>query len=56
MYEDFATDTFEVFKVVSDVTMNEDPNAMAELMRIFNENSNSIIAYFKVCPDPFDPI
>lgn len=50
VYEDFASDTFEVFRVISESTLKEDPDAISALVNIFNESSDSIIAYLKVHP------
>lgn len=48
VYEDFAAETFEVFRVISDCTLKKDHDPLTKLVRIFNTSSDSIIAYLKV--------
>ncbi|KAI5801427.1 peptidase C65 Otubain-domain-containing protein [Peziza echinospora] len=47
IYEDFASETFDVFRVISAAVHNNESVTISELVKIFNESSDSIITYFK---------
>ncbi|KAF8425641.1 peptidase C65 Otubain-domain-containing protein [Tirmania nivea] len=48
LYEDFAAETSNVFRVISEFILEEDPNAVSGLVTHFNEVSDSLIAYLKM--------
>lgn len=44
VYVDFASETLNVFQVISNYTLND----VSELVTLFNKNSDSIVGYLKV--------
>ena len=48
VYEDFASETFSVFQDISDYILHDSSDGVSGLVRLFNENSDSIVAYLKV--------
>lgn len=47
IYEDFASETYDVFRHISAHVLNDETHTTSELVKIFNESSDSILTYFK---------
>lgn len=48
IYEDFANETLNLYRLIQTATLSNDPEGLSSLVNAFNEDSDSIIAYLKV--------